>query len=126
MNSGQKDNGPVFLLSQPPNIKISMTSIKVAISVVGIIGGVSSASTGILATTIPSISNETPISLTLGLVFVGVATIASAAWKISRAWAQMEAKLEKHAEEIESLKRTRSAQLRERLEREGREGRQGD
>ncbi len=92
-----------------------MTGAKIAFAAVTGIGGVASTITGGIVANVPAISNDTPVSLTLGLVFVGMSFIATAAWKISRAWAKMESKMVLLETEVASLRKSRSAAFRERL-----------
>lgn len=77
--------------------------MKIALALFSLIGGIASAITGTIIANIPgfytlstagsALSNETPVSITLGLVFAGVGGVAIAAWKLSRAWANLENKI---------------------------------
>ena len=98
-----------------------MTGIKVGLAAIGTVGGISSAVTGGIVANTPSLSNETPVSLTLGLVFLGIAATASAAWKVSRAWSKIENKIAVLETEVASLRKSRAAAFREKLEQMERE-----
>lgn len=97
--------------------------MKIALSVLGAIGGISSTVTGFIFANVPSaasapvaaISSDTPVQLTLALVGGGITATAIAAWKVSRAWAQMEARMAIIETDLASLKRGRAAELREKL-----------
>lgn len=99
-----------------------MTGIKIALSAISIVGGVSSTVTGFIfanspiATQSGALSSDTPVQLTLALVAGGITATAVAAWKVSRAWAQMENRLAVMEADISSLKRGRAAELRKKLE----------
>lgn len=92
-----------------------MTGIKIALGAIGAVGGISSTITGAIVANTPSIAPDTPINLTLALVGGGVAATAIAAWKVSRAWSQMESKVAILEAEVASLKKSRSAALLEKL-----------
>jgi len=98
-----------------------MTGLKLVFLAAGAIGGIASTITGgIVATTQTggaAISSDTPVALTFGLVASGVVGTAVAAWKASRVWAGMEADLKTLREKVESLERSRAAELREKLAR---------
>lgn len=104
-----------------------MTGIKIALSALGAIGGISSTVTGFIFAKVPlaqsgALSSETPVQLTLALVAGGITATAVAAWKVSRAWAQVEARMATMEADIASLKRGRAAQLREKLAKLEQEG----
>lgn len=98
-----------------------MTGIKIALSALAAVGGVSSTVTGFIFAKVPlaqvggALSSDTPVQLTLALVAGGITATAVAAWKVSRAWAQMENRLAAIETDLASLKRGRAAQLREKL-----------
>lgn len=75
-----------------------MTTMKITLAIFSGIGGVASLTTSSIVANLPAltppsaISNETTVSLTLGLVFIGISGTATAAWKLSRAWSALENK----------------------------------
>lgn len=87
------------------NNPVTMTGIKVALSCVGIVTGGASALTGTIFANVPGISPETPVNLTFALVLGGIATTATLAWKVSRAWSKMETKVEGLQLEIKHLRK---------------------
>ena len=84
---------------------MSMTGAKIAFSAIGAVGGVSSTITGGILANVPGLSGDTPVNLTLALVGGGIAGTAIAAWKVSRAWSQIESKLARVEERLTSLER---------------------
>lgn len=70
-----------------------MTGVKIALSAIGALGGVATTITGGIVAVVPGISGETPINLTLAFVAGGIGTTAVIAWKVSRAWSQLENRL---------------------------------
>jgi hypothetical protein len=88
-----------------------MTGIKISFYALGAVGGVAS----------PAISGDSTVNLTLALVAGGIGGTAVAAWKVARAWYAMEAEVKILRAEVDSLKKSRAAALREKLtELEGR------
>lgn len=92
-----------------------MTGIKISLAAVGAVGGVSSTITGGILAQQPGISGNTPVNLTLALVAGGIGATAVAAWKVSRAWYAMEAEVKVLRAEVDTLKKGRAAELREKL-----------
>ena len=88
-----------------------MTGLKIALSAVGAVGGVASTVTGFIFANTPiaavtpdgALSGNTPVQLTLALVAAGVGATAVAAWKVSRAWSQMETRMARLEEQINRL-----------------------
>lgn len=87
-----------------------MTGLKIALSAVGAVGGVASTVTGFIFANTPvaavapdALSGNTPVQLTLALVAAGVGATAVAAWKVSRAWSQMETRMARLEERLAQL-----------------------
>ena len=81
-----------------------MTGIKVAFSAVGIVLGSATSITGVIMANVPALGSDTPVNLTLALVAGGIMATAIAAWKVSRAWYKMEAKVSVLEAELAALK----------------------
>lgn len=94
-----------------------MTGVKIALAAIGAVGGISSTITGSIVANTPALSGGTPVNLTLALVGGGIAGTAIAAWKVSRAWSQMESKVAVLESKISSLERSRSATIHEKLKK---------
>lgn len=84
-----------------------MTGIKVALSAVGILGGGSSAITGIIVAQAPALTPDTQVNVTLALVGTGLATVAVLSWKVSRAWSKLENTISRLDERIAAVERNR-------------------
>lgn len=80
-----------------------MTSFKIALAAVGVVGGVTSTVTGTIVANVPAIGSDTPINLTLALVGGGIAGTAVAAWKVSRAWSAMENRMTRMEEKLVNI-----------------------
>lgn len=78
-----------------------MTGIKVALYASGITGGFSSFLTGVILANVETVTNSTPVAL--GLVTAGLGTAIVLAWKISRAWYQMESTVARLDERLKAL-----------------------
>lgn len=81
-----------------------MTGIKVAFASVSMIVGSATSITGAIMANVPAIAGDTPVNLTLALVAGGLMATAVAAWKVSRAWYSMEAKVTALEIELAALK----------------------
>lgn len=92
-----------------------MTGIKISLAAVSAVGGVSSTVTGGILAVTPGIGSDTPVNLTLALVAGGIGGTALAAWKVSRAWYAMESEVRVLRTEVDTLKKGRAAELREKL-----------
>lgn len=82
-----------------------MTGLKIALYSVGIVGGSAGSLTGIILAQVPAISPETPLNLTFALVAGGLATTATLAWKVSRAWSKMESTMIRIEERLNHLEK---------------------
>ena len=82
-----------------------MLSFKVGLGVVGIIAGGASAFTGMLASAVPALTGDTPVTFTLALTACGLITAFTLGIKISRAWAGMEARLARLEEHLTALEK---------------------
>jgi hypothetical protein len=92
-----------------------MTGLKVALSVAGMAVGSGVSVTGVIFANIPPISSETPVNVTLAIVVSCLIGTGALAWKVSRAWYTMEAKVTSLETEVTSLKRSRSAAIAAKL-----------
>lgn len=92
-----------------------MTGIKVAVSTVGMVLGSATSITGAIMANVPAIGGDTPVNLTLALVAGGLMTTAALAWKVSRSWYMMEAKVLALETEVASLRKSRSAGIAAKL-----------
>lgn len=92
-----------------------MTGIKVALYSVGMLVGGATSITGAIMANVPAIGGDTPVNLTLALVAGGLMATAALAWKVSRAWYMMEAKVLTLETEVAGLRKSRSAGIAAKL-----------
>ena len=82
-----------------------MTGIKVALYTGGLIVSSSGTLTGLIMAQMPTISKDTPVAMTLGLVTAGLIAAIVLAWKVSRAWYTMESNITRLTERIAAMER---------------------
>ncbi len=82
-----------------------MTGLRIAFGAGVIILGGSSAITGVMTATVPGLSSETPVTMTLAMVGGGVMSASIFAWRISRAWSSIENRLARLEEKIDNVER---------------------
>lgn len=80
-----------------------MTGIKVALSCIGMVASSAASITGGIMANVPAISGDTPVNLTFALIAAGITTTAVLAWKVSRAWSQMETRAARAEERLNAL-----------------------
>lgn len=80
-----------------------MTTVKIVVSLLGVLSGTATSITAGIASSIPQLSNDTPIGLTFGLILGGLVFTAVSAWNVATAWSKMQAKVQSLEDRVKKL-----------------------